>query len=166
MNLDVSVGDPLDNVIELRRVGRGPGALPARTRFRILSRDGYQCQYCGGTGMLRPLHVDHVIPRASGGSDSDWNLVVACEACNLGKSASDVTEAVSKHIEILDLHGRGLAGEEAEATLFRLGLRFGFPRLEWACRTCLEIHIYWKWVQFETVIEDILERGWPRRDEP
>lgn len=56
-------------------------------RFRILSRDGFRCQYCGGTpqeGYV--LHVDHVVPRSKGGKACDNNLVTACWLCNTGKS--------------------------------------------------------------------------------
>jgi len=33
----------------------------------------------------RPLEIDHIIPRARGGSDAEDNLWLACRACNLFK---------------------------------------------------------------------------------
>lgn len=57
-----------------------------RQRFEILKRDGYRCRYCGRSGRLVQLEVDHVIPVAAGGTDDDENLVTACGDCNLGKS--------------------------------------------------------------------------------
>lgn len=58
----------------------------SRQRFRILSRDGFRCRYCGrGTDEVK-LHIDHMEPSSLGGSDSDDNLVTACLHCNLGKS--------------------------------------------------------------------------------
>lgn len=56
-------------------------------RFAVLRRDGFRCQYCGGTpqkGYL--LQVDHVIPRSKGGKTVAQNLVTACFLCNSGKS--------------------------------------------------------------------------------
>jgi hypothetical protein len=32
------------------------------------------------------LHVDHVVPRSAGGTDTPSNLVVACAACNVGRN--------------------------------------------------------------------------------
>jgi hypothetical protein len=62
-------------------------ALGARARFLILRRDGFRCRYCGGTSAEARLHVDHVIPRAAGGSNDPENLVTACARCNIGKGA-------------------------------------------------------------------------------
>ncbi len=50
------------------------------TKKNILKRDRYICQYCG-TGNRR-MTVDHVIPRAYGGTDTWDNLVCACTKCN------------------------------------------------------------------------------------
>lgn len=60
--------------------------MSARTRFEVLKRDGFRCRYCGATALETPLHVDHVIARAAGGTDDPTNLVAACATCNLGKS--------------------------------------------------------------------------------
>ncbi len=67
--------------------GRSP--LPARLRFLVLRRDGFRCVYCGraATGGL-VLHVDHVIPKSTGGLDAEENLVTSCSDCNLGKAAT------------------------------------------------------------------------------
>ena len=60
--------------------------LIGKTRFRVLARDKFTCQYCGATPKdgVR-LHVDHVIPKSQGGSDLLTNLLTACVACNEGK---------------------------------------------------------------------------------
>jgi hypothetical protein len=83
--------------------------LSKRTRFEILKRDGFRCVYCGATPMDQPLHVDHVLAVANGGSDDPANLVASCEPCNLGKSAVPLgekryaptiaTEAQEEHAE-------------------------------------------------------------------
>jgi hypothetical protein len=61
--------------------------IPLSLRYEVLKRDGFRCQYCGGTpqdGYV--LHVDHVIPRSKGGATAAGNLIAACWLCNLGKS--------------------------------------------------------------------------------
>jgi hypothetical protein len=58
-------------------------------RFRILKRDNFRCQYCGGTpqeGYI--LHVDHIVPVSKGGETTEENLITACFVCNEGKSDS------------------------------------------------------------------------------
>lgn len=63
---------------EIRRIGR----------FLILERDEFRCIYCGLSSVeeAAQLHVDHIIPRASGGEDIAKNLITACARCNLEKS--------------------------------------------------------------------------------
>lgn len=56
-------------------------------RFETLKRDGFTCQYCGGTAPDVTLTVDHVIPVALGGEDVPENLVAACRDCNAGKAS-------------------------------------------------------------------------------
>lgn len=58
-------------------------------RYRVLKRDGFRCQYCGGTpqdGYF--LHADHIISRSKGGLTVEENLKAACWLCNEGKSDS------------------------------------------------------------------------------
>ena len=59
-------------------------------RFSILQRDGFRCRYCGRSGSTPGvvLHVDHIVPRAAGGTSTAENLATACEECNLGKGGS------------------------------------------------------------------------------
>lgn len=56
-------------------------------RFRVLQRDEFRCQYCGGTpDKGYELHVDHILPRSKGGKTELENLITACRECNIGKS--------------------------------------------------------------------------------
>jgi len=57
--------------------------IPKSTRNYVLSRDGYQCQYCGST---EDLHIDHIYPFSRGGPSTKENLQVLCASCNLEKS--------------------------------------------------------------------------------
>jgi len=59
----------------------------ARKRFRRSILDEWpECAYCGRP---HPTTLDHVVPRARGGSQDRKNLIGACGACNLEKSDID-----------------------------------------------------------------------------
>lgn len=70
--------------------------MRASLRFAVLNRDGFTCRYCGKTANDRELHVDHVVPRAAGGSSEIENLVTACIKCNSGKSSAPLVAAMQK----------------------------------------------------------------------
>jgi HNH endonuclease len=62
-------------------------SIDRATRFRVLDAAGFTCQYCGRRPPAIELEVDHVHPRARGGSHDPANLVAACKDCNRGKHA-------------------------------------------------------------------------------
>jgi len=43
--------------------------IPKRTRFEVLKRDRFRCQYCGASAPDALLHVDHIVPVAKGGDN-------------------------------------------------------------------------------------------------
>lgn len=47
----------------------------------ILTRDMYQCQYCGDRLTNKTGTRDHVIPESKGGPTSWTNLVACCKSC-------------------------------------------------------------------------------------
>jgi 5-methylcytosine-specific restriction protein A len=61
---------------------RGLGYAWQVNRKRILERDGHVCWLCGRLGADT---VDHVIPRARGGTNEDDNLRAAHAKCNYGR---------------------------------------------------------------------------------
>lgn len=63
-------------------------AISKRLRFEVLRRDNHTCQYCGESAPNVTLHVDHVKPKALGGTDGPENLVTACKDCNTGKAST------------------------------------------------------------------------------
>lgn len=73
-------------------------ALSKAKRFEVFKRDGFTCQYCG----RRPddgvtiLEVDHIHPRAEGGSDDEMNLITSCVDCNRGKRAKLLSEVIPR----------------------------------------------------------------------
>ena len=64
--------------------------IGAKKRFNVLRRDSFKCQYCGVNADNGVLHIDHVVPFASGGSDDIDNLITSCDKCNFGKSDTHV----------------------------------------------------------------------------
>jgi 5-methylcytosine-specific restriction endonuclease McrA len=61
----------------------------------LVARDGNLCSYCGvgldpepADGVQSPTTrtVDHIVPRAAGGTGHWWNLRLACPACNNQKA--------------------------------------------------------------------------------
>jgi 5-methylcytosine-specific restriction endonuclease McrA len=61
------------------------------SRRALFARDGWECVYCGASGVR--LTLDHVVPRSRGG-DSVWeNVVTSCAPCNLRKGNRLLDEA-------------------------------------------------------------------------
>jgi 5-methylcytosine-specific restriction endonuclease McrA len=78
-------------VIRLSRFVSLPYKKVILSRKNILRRDAYRCAYCGRGDL--PLTIDHIIPRAKGGTDSWENLVCACTVCNNRKGDRTPEEA-------------------------------------------------------------------------
>lgn len=60
--------------------------LSTRQRLRIWQRDGFRCRFCGSDDVAA-LSVDHLVPQALGGDDSEGNLWTLCLDCNGTKGA-------------------------------------------------------------------------------
>jgi 5-methylcytosine-specific restriction endonuclease McrA len=58
------------------------------TREYLLNKWGRECAYCGAKNS--PLQVEHLQPKAKGGSDRISNLTLACPLCNQQKGAQDL----------------------------------------------------------------------------
>lgn len=86
-----------------------------KARFEILKRDGFTCAYCGATPPNVLLEVDHIVPRAEGGTDDDSNLITACERCNRGKGAVPLQQAADAHLRAVSLERQRTLAEQAEA---------------------------------------------------
>lgn len=57
-------------------------------REYLLEKWGRACAYCDAAGV--PLQIDHIRPRAWGGSNRVSNLTLACGPCNQAKGATPV----------------------------------------------------------------------------
>ena len=53
------------------------------TRKAVFARDGHRCQYCHGPAE----NLDHVLPRARGGTHTWDNVVACCRPCNVRKGS-------------------------------------------------------------------------------
>jgi 5-methylcytosine-specific restriction endonuclease McrA len=87
----VSRNFPWPSVIRLNYFIKVPYKKVVLTRKNILRRDAYKCAYCGRSDL--PLTIDHIIPKAKGGSESWENLVCACTNCNNRKGSRTPEEA-------------------------------------------------------------------------
>ena len=69
---------------------RGYGSKWDVIRARVLKRDKGLCQLCLRAGVVREAKtVDHIIPKAHGGTDADSNLQSLCWPCHKAKTASE-----------------------------------------------------------------------------
>jgi hypothetical protein len=64
--------------------------MPHRLRPWVAERARYRCEYCLAPEPLSnsALEVNHIEPRAQGGTDDESNLALACRACNGSKATS------------------------------------------------------------------------------
>ncbi|MEG4291551.1 RNA-guided endonuclease IscB [Microcoleus sp. C2C3] len=68
-------------------------------REYLLNKWDRKCAYCGVINT--PLQVEHIHPKAKGGSNRISNLCLACEKCNTQKGTQDIGQFLSKKPEIL-----------------------------------------------------------------
>jgi 5-methylcytosine-specific restriction endonuclease McrA len=70
------------------------------TREYLLEKWNRQCAYCGVKDI--PLQVEHIHPRAKGGSNSLPNLTLSCEKCNVKKGTKDIKDFLKKDLSRLE----------------------------------------------------------------
>lgn len=74
----------------LSRHARGYGSKWVKLRARILERDQYLCVPCRARGIIASAtSVDHIKPKAKGGTDDPSNLRSLCGDCRKAKDAED-----------------------------------------------------------------------------
>lgn len=76
------------------RQDRGYGSDWDKLRPQILKRDKYLCVPCLREGRPSPAYaVDHITPKAKGGTDHPYNLQSICSSCHKAKTAQEGAEA-------------------------------------------------------------------------
>lgn len=83
----VSIAIKAPAVVRLLRYVKIGQRRPPLSRFNILARDGFCCQYCGKPLTSRDATLDHVTPRSKGGKTAWDNVVCACRPCNIKKGS-------------------------------------------------------------------------------
>lgn len=66
-------------------------AVRGSVRYEVLRRAGGRCELCGVTSRDMQIDVDHVVPRAKGGTNDADNLQALCRTCNAQKRDRDDT---------------------------------------------------------------------------
>lgn len=64
------------------------------TRQYLLEKWRRECAYCGIKDV--PLQIEHIHPRAKGGSNSITNLTLSCNKCNTKKGTKDIRDFLKK----------------------------------------------------------------------
>jgi len=70
-----------------KQLPKGPSQQKSK-RLLVYARDGNKCLKCRREDQLT---LDHIIPKAKGGSNSINNLQTLCKSCN-GKKAIDIVD--------------------------------------------------------------------------
>ena len=83
----------IPRVIVLVAFDRLPRRHVRFSRINIMTRDRFQCQYCGDRPSRQELNLDHVVPRALGGRTTWENVVTSCVDCNRRKGGRTPVQA-------------------------------------------------------------------------
>lgn len=73
--------------------------LGYEVREYLLNKWDRECAYCGLENV--PLQVEHIHPKAKGGSNRISNLCLACERCNTKKGTQNIEQFLAKKPDIL-----------------------------------------------------------------
>jgi 5-methylcytosine-specific restriction endonuclease McrA len=68
-------------------------------REYLLEKWQRKCAYCGKENV--PLQIEHIHPRANGGTDRCSNLTLACEACNIKKGTRSIEQFLKGKPDLL-----------------------------------------------------------------
>ena len=84
-------------IIVLMKYDRLPTRETKYSRQTLFHRDRHTCAYCGQAFRREDLTVDHIKPRAQGGTTTWLNTITACKPCN-GTKANRTPEEASMHL--------------------------------------------------------------------
>lgn len=73
--------------------------LGYEVREYLLDSWDRKCAYCGVTNI--PLQVEHIHPKAKGGTNRISNLCLACDSCNKKKDTQEIEQFLAKKPDVL-----------------------------------------------------------------
>jgi hypothetical protein len=74
----------------------------------VAARASNRCEYCRAPEQVFnfTFEVEHIQPRSLGGDDAESNLALACESCNLHKSAATTGRDQAEQRDVSLFHPR------------------------------------------------------------
>jgi diadenosine tetraphosphate (Ap4A) HIT family hydrolase len=106
-------------------------AVKGSVRYEVLRRSGSRCELCGNSSKETQIDVDHIIPRAKGGTNEITNLQALCRTCNAQKRDRDDTNFANMHRQYNHREPGCLFCEDQSHVIFENELAFvtadGFP---------------------------------------
>jgi len=98
----------LPSIVRLKKYVNARPRTVRFSRYNVIKRDSYTCQYCGTLLTSNKITIDHITPRAKGGINSWENCVCCCKPCNNKKSNKTLEEAKMNLINKPFIPGRNL----------------------------------------------------------
>lgn len=84
----------------------------AKKRFRLWDQQDGLCWFCGTFVPKEQSTIDHLIPRAAGGTDIADNIVMSCKPCNSAKMHHSLEEYRDRKAKLAN----GIVFTAAQAT--------------------------------------------------
>jgi 5-methylcytosine-specific restriction endonuclease McrA len=97
-------------------------------REYLLEKWQRACTYCGKKDI--PLQIEHIYPRAKGGTNRISNLCLACEKCNQSKGTKDIKDFLKKKPDRLQKILAQVKAPLQDATAVNATRKELFQRLE------------------------------------
>ena len=79
---------------------QGPQSGYLNAREYVLARDGHCCTKCKKGHEKAKLEVHHIVPRASGGTDSPDNLITLCHECHMKAHQGKFKIKTPEHMQL------------------------------------------------------------------
>ena len=71
----------------------------AHRKAALMARDGAECFFCGLPMTEDEATIEHLVPLSRRGPNTDENLALAHEACNMAAGDAPLMEKIRKHCE-------------------------------------------------------------------
>jgi HNH endonuclease len=93
----------------------------------VALRAGHRCEYCHAPEVVFnfPFEVEHIVPTALAGADTEANLALACRSCNLWKATHIASRDPDSGVEVRLFHPRSDRWEDHFAVEVEQGIIHG-----------------------------------------